>query len=190
MFERPNPGVFEAALRCENTEAKRPGPVKLLSRTRWVNKDLLVSGALAGFALITGYGTPSCCTFSSPLNPFILLYPQPQRCAILFLFIHSSVQHTSSAIVLLWSQACRQGSQLHYLALPRNALFVLRDSSHTSCKHDGKLSDCPPAFTFNSARNSQSRDGLLLGLTLYGLIERFLINQKLFKSMICYTFSV
>ncbi len=51
MFGRPNPGAFEAALRCQNTEAKRPGPVKLLSRTRWVNKDLLVSGALAGFAL-------------------------------------------------------------------------------------------------------------------------------------------
>ena len=115
--------------------------------------------------IITEYGTlPSCCTFSSPLDPFTLLYPQPQRCAILFLFTHSSVQHSSSAIVLLWSQACHQGSQLHYLALPWNALFVLRDSSHTSCKHGGKLSDCSSAFTSNSARNSQSRDELLLGL--------------------------
>lgn len=51
--------------------------------------------------IITEYGTlPSCCAFSSPLDPFILSYPQPQRCAILFLFTYSSVQHTLSAIVL------------------------------------------------------------------------------------------
>ena len=46
MFGRPNPGVFEAALRCQNTAGKRPVPAKLLSRTRLRNKDLLVSGAL------------------------------------------------------------------------------------------------------------------------------------------------
>jgi len=121
VFEHSNSKALKVALRCQNIEAKGLGPANLLNRTRWGNKDLLVSGAIAGIALphglrsisglqlsrcpcpsyrpsgletvdiTTGYGTlPSCCTCPSPLDPFVLSYPRPQRCAILFLLFSFS----------------------------------------------------------------------------------------------------
>lgn len=85
-------------------------------------------------------------------------------CNPLTLYLLICTTHLERYHSFFWSQACHQGSQPLYLALSRNVLLVLRDSSHTSCKHGGKLSSCLPALTFNSARNSRSRDERLLGL--------------------------
>jgi len=98
------------------------------------------------------YSPIMLCLLFSP-GPFYSILPSTTAlCNPFSLYLFICTTHLER-YRSLWSQACHQGSQLHYLALPRNALFVLRDSSHTSCKHGGKLSDCSSAFTSNSARN-------------------------------------
>jgi len=191
VFGHPNPGAFEAALRCQNTEAKGLGPANPFEPNSMGEQG---SASLRRQTALHFWFTPSKMSMpflpptgswarghdyriwhppimlyllfsSGPLDPPLPLTSGPCNPFPAFLFFYSSVQYTLSATrSFLWSQACHQGSQPLYLALPRNALFVLSDSSHTSCKHGGKLSDCPPTFTSNSAENSQSRDGLLLGL--------------------------
>ena len=131
MFEHFNSRALKAALRCQNIEVKGLESTNLLNRTRWGNKNLLVSGVIAEIALshelrfisglqlsrcscssyrssgletvniTTEYGTlSSCCTCPSPLNPFVLPYPRPQRCAILFLLFSFSTHlyNTSRAL--------------------------------------------------------------------------------------------
>ena len=101
---------------------------------------------------------------SGPFHPLLPL--TAAVCNPFSLFLSICTTHLERYRSLSWSQACHQGSQPLYLALPRNALCILHGSSHTSCKHGGKLSDYPPTFTSNSARNSQSKDGLLLDLPI------------------------
>jgi len=152
VFEHPNPGAFEAALRCQNIEAKGLEPANLLNRTRWGNKDLLVSGAIAGIALphglrfisdlqlqrcpcpsyrppglgtvdiIPGYDTlPSCCTCPSPLDPFVLPYPRPQRCAILFLLFSFSTHLYDTPRALLFFSLVASLPPGFTAALPRSS---------------------------------------------------------------------
>ena len=152
MFGHPNPGAFEAALRCQNIEAKGLGPANLLNRTRWGNKNLLVSGVIAGIALPHGlrfisglqlqrcpcpsyrppglgivdiipeYGIlPSCCTCPSPLDPFVLPYPRPQRCAILFLLFSFSTHLYDTPRALLFFSLVASLPSGFTAALPRSS---------------------------------------------------------------------
>jgi len=151
MFEHLNSKALKVALRCQNIEAKGLEPTNLLNRTRWGNKNLLVSGAIAEIALshelrfisglqlsrcpcpsyrpsgleivniTTEYGTlSSCCTCSSPLNPFVLLYPRPQRCAILFLLFSFSTHLYNTSRALSFFFLIASLSSEFTAALPRS----------------------------------------------------------------------
>ena len=107
----------------------------------------------------TGHGTSHHAVLTLLLRTFPSSTLNRSAAQFLFAFPLVYTTHPVRYRSFLWSQNCHQGSQLLY-----HALSVLRNSSHPLCKHGGKLSDCPPAFTPNSAGNSQSRDGLLQGL--------------------------
>ena len=64
-----------------------------------------------------------------------------------------SVLYISIVIVHLSDRNIAIKIRSLYLVLSRNFSFVLRNSSHTSCKHDEKLLDYFLIFTFNSAEN-------------------------------------
>ena len=110
----------------------------------------------------------SCCICSSSLNSLILFYSRSQRCAILFLlFSFFTHLYNTSRALLFFSLIAKLSSEFT-VALScsfANALFILRDNNHTSCKHDEKLLNCFLTFTFNSAENSQSRDELLRSMS-------------------------
>ncbi len=96
---------------------------------------------LGAVNISTGYDTlPSCCAVPSPLDPSILLYPQPQRCAILFLFIYSSVQHTSSAVVIFSGRKPATRVHSRTILLFREMLYL--SSAIAAIHHANTAENC------------------------------------------------